>query len=304
MQHSLLLWGFQDFEFISDFGRKIRTSLSFRDFYVQIHDVEKTVSVIDIQAEEIIRTKYDLSYLYHWLNRAHKKNMIVFIDLFTMVFSENFDENFEYLRALLKLDARFFFFSPNINYPQSLDFLHHPEIQMIKNRVYNFKKNLKKYLEIIINNESNSCIIKAPILNHFYINHHSYMLFDNKKKNGFVITNRLLNNYSFLFVKRNDFTSKLIECISQNIENKNSIIQNLQLDYLKIDNSIKKGLLEKLKPKINLSLDRFYSIKSGNNEGLFILWVLYLAMCDFFIEKERNSLSLKTIDKSYFAIQI
>jgi hypothetical protein len=200
MSSSILFWGFQDFSLVSDLARKSRNVLSIREFYIQINDIEKTMTLMDVHPEEIIRTKYDLNNLYQWLLRCTKKNCIVMIDLFTLMMSDNLDENYLSLKKILELDFMIFFVAPKMLHPQSIQFLNDNNLNSIYQKTNEFTKILNSFYEIIVNSRSNSSIFAIPIPDTIFIHRHNYALFETKVKYHLTFRPKILKKFSVSYI--------------------------------------------------------------------------------------------------------
>ena len=307
MQNNLLLWGFQDLNFLSELGRKFRYSLPIKELYVQINDMEKTMSLIDLFPEEVIRTKHDLSYLYHWLNRTNKKNIIVVIDLFTIIYHEKFDENFEHLRELLKLDVKFCFFSPKLLSPQGLKFIENQETKLMFNKLLNINRNFKKYIEIIFNSGSNCQILFSSVLEEYNLNQTKYLLFQTRLNWNIMFTNNVLNKYNFLYLKKTQAVSNIIEFISKilNIKEKEKLelFQEVKSKFSVLEYPKIKNITQFFRPKISFPMEHFYKVKNKPVEANFLLWILFLSLADYQVELEKSNTHIKLLADHFFFAQ-
>lgn len=292
MKSSLLFWGFQDLNFINEVSKKARSSVGIKDFYIQISDSDKTTSLMDTYPEEIIRTKYDLNNLYQWLLRFSKSNLLVIIDLFNIVFQENLEENCISLNKILELKFKFCFIAPKILHPQNLNFINNIELNSIFQNTLEYTKIIKSLYEIIINSGSNSHIIPSPIPENIVLNHINFPLFETKEKYGIMILPKILRKFNASFISLNSFSQKLVEIISSlttaNNEKNQFIFNDIDADYSTQFANSDDNVLLKLRPKISISLERFFKIKRSTIELKFILWLLYLAICEYEVKLEKN----------------
>lgn len=293
MSSSLLFWGFQDLNFISEVAKKARYSINSKDFYIQINDLEKTISLMDLYPEEIIRTKYDLNNLYQWLVRSAKKNILVIIDLFNLVFYENLEENCSSLKKIISLDFKIYFISPKILHPQTLKFVENQELNSIYQKTVYYTKSIKFLHEIIINSGENVNIISTPVPEFIVINRENYFLFEMQTKYYISFFPKILKQFNAAYISQNAFVTKVVETISSillPLENKDKFILNdIEADSVTQYGDRGKDTMSKFKPMLSVSLEKFFNLKSSTSELNFILWLIYISICEYEIKAEKNS---------------
>ena len=82
MKIGVLFWGFKDLNLAAECANLLKKDHGIKEFYIQISPQEKTISLLDIFPEEIIRSDFDdLNFFYKWLSRNHKKNIIIVMDI-------------------------------------------------------------------------------------------------------------------------------------------------------------------------------------------------------------------------------
>ena len=300
MTFGLLFWGFQDLNFVSEVAKKARHSLNIKDFYIQINDLEKTISLMDLYPEEIIRTKYDLNNLYQWLSRSTKKNILVVVELLNFVFQDNMEENYLSLKKILDLDFKICFVAPKILHPQSLKFVENLELNSIYQNTLEYTKTVKSLYEILINSGSKAQIISTPISEMVTINRENYFLFESRTKYKLAFFPKILKKFNASYISQNTLAIKLVEALSCALvpigDSNKLLLANIEADcstqYLNSSNNI----FSKFKPAIPVSLERFFKVKSSTRELKFILWLMYMSICEYevkasFIQNPEQSLA-------------
>lgn len=291
MKSSVLFWGFQDLKLVAEVAKKLRSTLNIKDFYIQIQDLEKTVSLMDLYPEEIIRTKYDLNNLLQWLTRDSRNNGFIVIDLFSFPIQDNIEENYLSLTKILELDFKICFVTPKILYPQNLNFINNIELNYIYQNIIEYTGIIKNLYEIIINSKSDSTIFATPVSEMIVHNREEYFLFESKEKYKFSFVPKILKKYNGSYISQSSFVRNLIESISTTLSAENrsheAVLTNVDADYNSSYCKVNKNTFSKFNFLIPVSLERFFKIK--NTEELkYILWLMYLAICEHEVQVEKS----------------
>jgi hypothetical protein len=306
MKTSLLFWGFQDLNFISLVAKKAKNNLNISQFYVQIVELEKSISLADIQPEEIIRTKYDLHNLFQWLNRNSNLNVLVFIDLFNLIYQGNTEENLLSLKKILDLKIKLTFLTPKMRYPQDIEFIENPFFNKIQESTNEYSKNLKMYYEMLVNSGLNNHIIETSIPETIILNRREFNLFEKKIKFKISFYPKIFSGKIASYVSYCELSSKIIEAFSSCLSHEKNVSEIL---FFTIDGNSSvnysnktDAFLKLFKPSISISLDRFYSLKYLSHDYNYILWLLFLSISENQVKNEKYY-STANISDLYFIHQ-
>ncbi len=305
MKVGVLFWGFNDLNFISECCKLLKKKQEVKEFYIQISSNEKTISLIDIFPEEIIRSEYDdLNVFYKWLTKNHKKNIIIVLDIWLLLSKKNFTQVLSYLKDILNEPFQFIICTPkNIHDP--VQFPADKKLAYLVERNTDYFKNVYDFYNLALNCSSPVMLLAySPhvILLNFLSNEDVFTI---KKLGIFNFIPSLLNNYSSVFTA----STNLVESIENKIAYVSEILQNtknkkeldlifyneIQADYLnpndkKIFNKKKlKGLL------INSSIEHYFKFKN-KEDSKFLTWLIYLGILEKHFSSEiiENN-SLETI---------
>jgi hypothetical protein len=283
MRWSLLFWGFQDLNFVSDIAGKARSTLNICDFYVQINDAEKTTSVMDLHPEEIIRSKFDFINLHQWLLKKNNKSVIVLVNIYEFIRQSDLEENYLSLKKILSLEYKMFFLFPKLTYPENFSFLNNIYLSSVNDLTKDFSKRVKNFYEIILNSNSEARIINAPISENIILNRSKIQLFCTKSKFNLNFLPKILKKYFVSYISKDKYASDIVNAIKFFLSNLNDcqLIFELTADKSNFDNLKSEGALNKIFPIIGLSLDVFFKLKRNTKDEVFLLWLIYISISNY-----------------------
>lgn len=295
MKVGVLFWGFNDLNFISECCKLLKKKQEIKEFYIQISSNEKTISLIDIFPEEIIRSEYDdLNIFYKWLSKNHKKNIIIIIDIWLLLSKKNFAQVLNHLKDILNEPFQFIICTPK-NFHEPVQFPTDKRLSQLAERNAEFFKNVYDFYNLALNCSSPVMLLAySPYVNflNFLCNEN---LFTIKKLGIFNFIPSILNDYSSIFTA----STRLVESIEnkiayiaellQNTKNKKELdlmfYNEIQADFInpndkKIFNKKKlKGLL------INSSIEHYFKF-NNKEDSKFLTWLIYLGIIEKYLFSE------------------
>lgn len=292
MKVGVLFWGFKDLSLAAECAKKLKREHGIKEFYMQISVHEKTISLLDIFPEEIIRCDFDdLGFFYKWLSRNHRKNIIIVIDFWPFLASKNFSSNIDYLKKILIEPYCFLICCPRYYHdpvlePQNRKFLN------IADKTYDYFMKVHQLYEVALNSTTTVTLLSyAPCIS--LLNSICKQDFFAYKKVSFLtLVPNLLSSFPSIFISKNAFLEGLEQKIfelSSNLQaakNKNDCEVDFRI-YLKADtlnlHFNYKDISKKQKKSrflISSSFERFYKIKS-KDELKFLLWLVYLGILEY-----------------------
>ncbi|MGY3803139.1 hypothetical protein ACWNT8_03625 [Pigmentibacter ruber] len=287
MKIGVLFWGFNDLDFISKCSKIVKEKHEIKEFYIQISHSEKTISLIDLFPEEIIRSESeDLGILYKWLSKNHKKNIIVNLNIWCLINKKNFQEKLTILKDILNEPFQFILSCPrNIHEPIFFD--DNKKLLGLIEKNFDFFRNTSDFYNLALNCSSPIMILShSPHIN-FLNSICNDDIFSIKKVGFFNLLPSFLYEFSSIFVS----TSKLTQSIENKIEYISSLMQSAKnkkdLDLLfnneviaDLVNPNEKKDLKKKKMKgflINSSLEHVFHFKH-KEDSKFLSWLLFLGI--------------------------
>ena len=207
------------------------------------------------------------------------------VDLFSFVFQDNIEENCLSLKKILALDFKICFVTPKIIHPQSLEFINNVELNLIYQNTLEYSKTVKLLYEILMNSGSNAHIFSTPISEMVTINRENYFLFESKSKYNLSFFPRILKKFNAAYVSQNNLAIKLVEAISCALvpvgDSNKLLLANIEADCSTQYVNSNSNILRRLRLVIPLSLERFFKVKSSTRELKFILWLMYMSICEY-----------------------
>ncbi len=291
MKVGVLFWGFKDLNLAAECTKLLKKDHGINEFYIQISVHEKTISLLDIFPEEIIRSDYDdFNFFRKWLSRNHKKNIIIVIDFWSFLSKKNFLSHFELLKKIFDEPFHFLICCPK--------YFHEPVIESqnkkllnIADKTYDFFKNVHLLYELSLNSSSSIAMLayppSIPLLNKIC----GQDFFDTKKFSFLTLVPSVLNSFPSLFLSKKAFLEgleqKIVELSNsiQSDKNRNEdsfVFYNyLKGDTLNIHYKYQKSPKNQKKRSFLMlsSLERFYKINSKDNIK-YLLWLIYLAILE------------------------
>ncbi|APJ02454.1 hypothetical protein [Silvanigrella aquatica] len=303
MKTGVLFWGFRNINLVAECSKLLKKNHSIKEFYIQISIHEKTISLLDIFPEEIIRSDYDdFNFFYKWISRNHKKNIMIIIDFWHFLSSKNFLNQIEILKKIFNEPFHFLICCPRFYHEPLID-NHNKKLISIVDKTYEYFKNIQQLYEVSLNSSSSISMFSSPPCMTLLNTLCGQDLFEIKKMSIFSFVPSILKSFPSLFISQ----EKYLEGIEQKImelsnsiyavKNKNeenfpfynSLAGDVQNIHNKIQNNNKKlrvkGIL------LTVSLERFYNIRS-RDDGKFLLWLIYLAILEY-----RQSISLSSAEE-------
>ncbi|WGL61437.1 hypothetical protein QEJ31_07525 [Pigmentibacter sp. JX0631] len=300
MKIGVLFWGFNDLDFISKCSKTIKEKHDIKEFYIQISHSEKTISLIDLFPEEIIRSESDdLSILYKWLAKNHKKNIIVTVNIWGLLSKKNFQEKLTQLKEILNEPFQFILSCPR-NIHEPIFFEDNKKLTGLIEKNSDFFRNTADFFNLTLN-------CSSPIMILMHSPHISFLnsicsddIFAIKKVGFFNVLPSILYDFSSIFVSTNNLTN----CIENKIEYISKLIQNAKnkkdLDLLfnneivaDFGNPNDKNDLNKKKIKgflVSSSLEHVFHFKN-KEESRFLSWLLFLGIYEkyYYQESKQNN---------------
>lgn len=281
MKNSILFWGFQDVSFIAQLCKKFKSALKFQDFYIQIHDTQKSINLAEIFPEEVIRTKCDLNNLYQWLLRYNKNNIVIFIDIFPYLSGANSDENNMMLGKILELPYQFYFLAPKVLNPQQVDFIENQSLNALYEKTLFFTGIQKSLMETVINSGANVHIIYTPILDKVIVNNSFFNIFYPRINYFFITRLDLFKKFQGSFIDSTTLASKIIQVFEKYLHTDyKSVLTNIEPN-LNTKDLIKVDLKYKLSIKFYKSAESYFGLKKNSPEILYLKWLVYLSLCEY-----------------------
>lgn len=279
MSAGVLFWGFQNFQVVSEAIAQLRKTTEFKKFFVQIDDVAKTTYFFDVSPEEIIRVEGDFENLYQWLSRFTHEDLYIFVDVFSTLFHWIKNDNYISIRTILELNFKIFFIAPKILNPQNVHFFQDQEVQAVDQLTAEYTKKLKLFYETILNSSSLFSIIPCPVPESVVLNGVLYDIFRQKRVFGVEILPKELKKFPISFMSNQYFVSILVEKIHHLVEKKFFFLTSEKPDkqLAPKKNSIR---WKKSSFFIRISMEKFFSVKENSAEHKYILWLLYLSICE------------------------
>ena len=291
MKVGVLFWGFKDLNLAAECAKLLKKNHGIKEFYMQISVHEKTISLLDIFPEEIIRSDYDdFNFFYKWLSRNHKKNIIIVIDFWMFLSKKNFLTHFEILRKIFDEPFHFLICCPK--------YFHEPIIETqnkklinIADKTYDFFKNVHLLYELSLNSSSSIAMLSYPPCLNLLNTICGQDFFNTRKISFLTMVPSVLNYFPSLYISKQAFLEGLEQKIFdlsnsiQNVKGKDEdgfIFNNLlKGDTLNIHYKYQKAPKKKKNSGFLIlsSLERFYKM-SSKEEIRFLLWLIYLAILE------------------------
>lgn len=308
MKVGVLFWGFKDLNIAAECAKLLKKDHGIKEFYIQISAQEKTISLLDVFPEEIIRSDFDdLGFFYKWLSRNHKKNIVIVLDLWMILSRKNFSVNLEILKKIFDEPFHFILCCPK-NYHDPIIDSGNKKLSNIVEKTFEYFQNVQALYEVSLNSASSLVMISyAPCIN-LLNSICGQDFFNSKKLSFFRIIPSILNEFPAVFTSKEVFLKgvekKVVEFSEsfQLVKNKkegdlyfleslNGDIKNLHYKY---ENSYKKKKYEGI--LLLSSIERFFGLNS-KEENKFLLWLVYLAIMDYeSLNEIKEKKSLSTID--------
>ncbi len=286
MKSCALFWGFQDIKLVSLIAKRLKHQLSDHELCVQILPTQKTISLVDVNPEEIIRTEYTLENLYQWLTRNSFKNKKVFIvvDLFNFIYREPFEQNLPFLKLILALPFQFFFLGPKpLTFSIEDRFLQRKTDNLLS-RIKSIVNFEKQYFEVILNSQAQCQYAAIPIPDKVVLHDKELFLFETRRKLFFHSVPSLGKYLGRAGVLRETISTKLSEKICNFF---NSSQERPFLVFFSSDISIP-STSHKEKKNFSFILNfypaepNFFGIKSQTNEHKFLMWLIFKLIAEFY----------------------
>ena len=290
MKIGVLFWGFKDLNLAAECANLLKKDHGIKEFYIQISPQEKTISLLDIFPEEIIRSDFDdLNFFYKWLSRNHKKNIIIVMDFWTLLSKKNFSSNLEVLKKIFDEPFHFLICCPKIYHDPILD-INQKKLINIVDKTFDYFKNVQSLYEISLNSSASLTMLSYPPNIDFLNSMCGQDFFIVKKFNIFRIIPSILIDFPSVFISKtlllNEIKKKIIDFseLFQSVKSKkegellfkNILKGDVLNSHYRYENSKKKkynGFL------ILSSIERFYNL-SSKEDTKFLLWLVYLAIMD------------------------
>lgn len=292
MKIGVLFWGFKDLNFVSDCANMLKKNHGINDFYMQISAQEKTITLLDLFPEEIIRANFDdLNLFYKWLSKNHRKNILIVVDFWFYLFNKNIFSNSVQIKKIFDEPFNFLVCCPEFYHNSVFDFRSKKLVNMSEKTSELFK-NLKILHEIWLNCSSSIELLSYPpsfpMLNLLC----GKDLFYSKKILFLSFVPSILSSFPALFISKESLLEGLVQKIvsivdvMQSLKNNNEdnyqFKKHLKGDILNIyykdqktsKNQKKNGLT------LKLSLDKFYTLNS-KDESTFLLWLIHMAILEY-----------------------
>ncbi|KAB8030878.1 hypothetical protein [Fluviispira multicolorata] len=290
MKTGILFWGFKDINLTAECAKKLKKNNQIRDVYIQISTHEKTISLMDIFPEEIIRCEYDdLNSLQLWLQKNDKKNIIVVIDFWPFLFSKKYLEKINYFKIILKMSFQFIIYMPKY-YNDLYLRKNSKKLNSILDKTTDIFSKVKVFYELVLNSPSSIAILSsAPSIS--FLNKLCRQDFLHKKEiSFFTFVPNLLRGFPASFLSDKKFLEELVAKIVEVSEGiqlyksreymsnfKNVINSDILNTHFK---ESKKNNKKILNFNLTTSIDRFYKIKS-KEELKILLWCIYLGIIEY-----------------------
>lgn len=302
MKVGVLFWGFNDLNFISECSKILKEKQDLKEFYVQISSNEKTISLLDVFPEEIIRAECDdLNLFYKWLAKNHKKNIIIVLNIWMLLNKKNFPQILKNLKEILSEPFQFIICTPK-NTQEIILFPESKKLSYIAEKSFDFFRNVNDFYDLALNSENPVMLLAhSPHLNLLNAAAREE-IFTIKKIGLFNFLPAILNDFSSIFVTNKN----LITAIENNVEHISKQLQVVKnkkeldlefFNFIKADyeNPNSKFTFNKKKLKgflIISSLEYCFNFK--NKEDIrFLNWLIYLAI----IEKHFHSVLVEDSSK-------
>ncbi len=289
MKTGVLFWGFKDINITAECAKILKKGNHIRDVYIQISTHEKTVSLLDIFPEEIIRCEHeDLNSLQVWLQKNDKKNIIIVIDFWPFLTSKNFSDKLNYFKVILKMPFQFIIYLPKYYHEISLR-RSNKKLNSIFEKTNELFSKVRAIYELSLNSTSSIAMLSsAPTIS--FLNRLCRQEFFTKKELGFITyVPNLLKNYpsSYLSNKKfiDDLVTKICE-INEGIQfyNNRDFVSNfkneINSDILNIYYKENKNNNKLFNFVFTSSIDSFYKIKT-KEEYRVLLWCIYLGIIEY-----------------------
>jgi hypothetical protein len=287
-QIGIFFWGFQDLTIVAKCAKHLKISHGIKKFYMQISPQEKTISLLEIFPEEIVRCEHnDFNFFYKWLHEH--KNIIVVFDAWPLLLSKNFNTNINILKKILNLPSSFLICCPQFFRNNSLLSEEKKLLYLVDKTQHYFQKVSTLY-EIAFNGTASIFMLSfAPCL--WFLNFICGKdLWTFKRIGSIIIEPQFLFEFGVMFMSTKDFLigleKKIIE-ISKEIKTSQkqsypiSFRNSLQGEvfHKNFQMKQKKQYFKKLL-SFSLSLERFYQLK--NKEDVqSLLWLIYLGILEY-----------------------
>ena len=293
---NILFWGFYNISIISALVKKLKKDSSLKEYFIQIEKDEKTVNLIELFPSEMLRYDgCDLNSMVQWIDKNKQNNIVVLIDLISILLNNKLEKFYDGLEKLLKLEnkIKYIFIIPN----DKLIIKNQSAIKNIKyiNSIYNYYSNsLIKIKSLIINSSIDYNLYFVSCIEYHFIHILNNKIDLNKKFLFLKPIPNFICRYNFMYLSDEAFISRFgIEI--QNIIDKNNIISAVSI----IDPDTLNPFYN-FRSKMNLmkvSLYSYYNKKIDNNS---LKKLLYLMLIGNPYIKRSNPKSSKILEKFFF----
>ncbi|WP_186646390.1 hypothetical protein [Fluviispira vulneris] len=289
MKTGVLFWGFKDINITAECAKRLKKGNHIRDVYIQISTHEKTVSLLDIFPEEIIRCEHeDLNSLHVWLQKNDKKNIIIVIDFWSFLSVKNFSDKLNYFKIILKMPFQFVIYLPKFYHELSIR-KKNKKLNSLFEKTNDLFSRVRAIYELSLNSTSSIAMLSsAPTIS--FLNRLCRQEFFLKKELGFITYVPYLLKYypsSFLSNKKfiDDLVTKICEInegiqLYKNRDYVSNFKNEINSDILNMHYKENKNNNKLFNFVFTSSIDSFYKIKTKEDYKV-LLWCIYLGIIEY-----------------------
>lgn len=225
MKRGIFFWGFSNLDLVSELSRRIKKNSDIEECYVQIPIQEKTVYLLEMFPEEVIRAHpEDVGLLHQWLNKNNQKDVIVVLNLWPFLLYSDFSEKLMVIQDIIKRKTQMLIVCPKL-YSQQEFFYYKTKLNLspvFQKRFFDFFQKIKSIHELILNSGSSSILLCTPICDSLISNKQTTVLYEYKTFLFFHFLHTLVRNYASSYLTRRGLTAALIDKIKDLANTTNS----------------------------------------------------------------------------------
>lgn len=310
MKIGVFFWGFKDLGLVADCAKIIKDKHDVKDFYVQISVNQKTISLLDVFPEEIIRSEIDdFNILYKWLIKNHKKNIIVVMDFWSLLTIKDFSNRIDILKKIFNEPFSFLLCCPK-KYYEYYTGIYDKVLLNIAEKTQDYFKNLYILNDVSLNCLSNMFLLTFPPMLSLLNELCRQEFFSIKKISVFKFIPSLINDYPSQYLSKQGFLNGLNEKIGEiistfqgakNLGQKQIIFETTLVSdslniFYKNHTNIKKRFDKRV--LILSSIERFYKLNT-KEDTKFLQWLIYLSI----LECKEEVMQVSNLKQKKFYIQ-
>lgn len=217
MKRGIFFWGFSNLDLVSELSRRVKRTCFIEECYVQIPYQEKTVYLLEMFPEEVIRAPAeDLRLLQQWLIKNNQREVIVVLNFWPFLLNHDFSETISLIQEMIRKKNRILIVCPKF-YPKYEFIFSRMNLNIsphIRGIFSVFLQKVKILHESILNLGSSSFLLCTPICDSLISNKQTTVIYEYRTILCFHVLHTLVRNYSSSYLTRRGLVASVINKVT------------------------------------------------------------------------------------------